>query len=244
MGDWIVPDWPVPDSVRAATTTRNGGHSVSPFHSLNLADHVEDDPATVARNRTLLTQRLGLSSEPNWLQQVHGCHVADVDSATCSSSADASTTALPGRVCVVMTADCLPLLLCNRAGTRVAAVHAGWRGLVDGVIEAALERFSEPGDELLAWMGPAIGPKRFEVGDEVRERFVAVNPADAAAFTAHGAGKWLADIYALARTRLQAKNCGYIGGGDYCTVSDSERFFSYRRDGVTGRMASLIWIEQ
>ena len=243
MGDWIVPDWPAPDSVRAVITTRSGGHSGPPFNSLNLADHVEDDPAIVARNRAVLTERLGLLSEPNWLEQVHGCGVADVDDAACSNSADASTTSVPGQVCVVMTADCLPLLLCNRAGTRVAAVHAGWRGLVDGVIEAAMERFSEEGEELLAWMGPAIGPDRFEVGDEVRERFMAVNPADKAAFTALGAGKWLADIYTLARSRLDAANCGYVGGGDYCTVSDSERFYSYRRDGVTGRMASLIWIE-
>jgi len=243
MGDWIAPDWPAPGSVRAVITTRKGGHSASPFHSLNLAEHVDDDPTTVARNRAVLIERLGLSSEPRWLQQVHGCDVAEVGDESCGSSADAATTAVPGRVCVVMTADCLPLLLCNRAGTRVAAVHAGWRGLVDGVIEAALARFSEPGDELLAWMGPAIGPERFEVGDEVRARFIAVNPADEAAFVAHGTGKWLADIYALARTRLDGANCGYIGGGDYCTVSDSERFFSYRRDGVTGRMASLIWIE-
>ncbi len=243
MDDWIVPDWPAPDSIRAAITTRKGGHSVSPFHSLNLAEHVDDDSAAVTRNRVVLAERLGLSSEPNWLEQVHGCHVADVDSAAGNSSADASTTVVPGQVCVVMTADCLPLLLCNRAGTRVAAVHAGWRGLVDGVIEAAMERFSEPGDELLAWMGPAIGPEKFEVGDEVRARFLAVNSADETAFTTNGAGKWLADIYALARTRLHGANCGYIGGGDYCTVSDSERFFSYRRDGVTGRMASLIWIK-
>ncbi len=244
MDDWIVPDWPAPASVRAAMTTRKGGHSASPFHSLNLAEHVDDDPATVARNRVVLSERLELSSEPRWLQQVHGCDVAEVGDGNCGNSADAATTAIPGQVCVVMTADCLPLLLCNRTGTRVAAVHAGWRGLVDGVIEAALARFSEPGNELLAWMGPAIGPERFEVGDEVRARFIAVNPADEAAFTARGTGKWLADIYALARTRLHGANCGYIGGGDYCTVSDSERFFSYRRDGITGRMASLIWIEQ
>jgi YfiH family protein len=141
-----------------------------------------------------------------------------------------------------MTADCLPLLLCNRAGTRVAAVHAGWRGLADGVIEAAMEKFSDPGEELMAWLGPAIGPQEFEVGSEVRDRFLEENPIDEEAFVAGDSGKWLADIYSLARTRLKSKNCGYIGGGDYCTVTESERFFSYRRDGITGRMAALIWI--
>jgi len=243
MDDWIVPDWPAPDSVRAVITTRAGGCSQPPFDSLNLADHVDDNPAHVAKNRTKLSQVLGLASEPMWLEQVHGCDVAEAADNGYINSADASTSSVPGQVCVVMTADCLPLLLCNRAGTRVAAVHAGWRGLSDGVIEAAVERFSENGEEILAWMGPAIGPDRFEVGDEVRDRFLVLNPADEAAFSAFGTGKWLADIYTLGRHRLQAVNCGYVGGGDYCTVSDAERFFSYRRDGVTGRMASLIWIE-
>ncbi len=243
MDDWIVPEWPAPDSVRAIITTRTGGCSQPPFNSLNLADHVDDNPAHVAENRAMLSRVLGLTTEPMWLEQVHGCDVVEADDGSCINIADASTSSEPGKVCVVMTADCLPLLLCNRAGTRVAAVHAGWRGLADGVIEAALERFPEDGKDILAWMGPAIGPDRFEVGDEVREKFLAQNPADGIAFTPIGAGKWLADIYTLARHRLRAANCGYVGGGDYCTVSDAKRFFSYRRDGVTGRMASLIWIE-
>jgi polyphenol oxidase len=243
MDDWIVPDWPAPKSIRAVITTRTGGCSRPPFDSLNLADHVDDDPACVEKNRAALAHVLGLSSEPMWLQQVHGCAVAETVDGSCRQSADASTSTLPGEVCVVMTADCLPLLLCDRSGTRVAAVHAGWRGLADGVIEAAIAKFNEDGEELLAWLGPAIGPERFEVGSEVRERFLALNPADEAAFVAQAGGKWLADIYALARNRLQRLNCGYVGGGDYCTVSERERFFSYRRDGVTGRMASLIWIE-
>ena len=243
MSDWIIPDWPAPTSVRALFTTRTGGFSQAPYASLNLGEHVGDDPALVAKNRAQLRESLHLPSEPMWLQQVHGCFVAESLSAENGSCADASTSAVAGEVCVVMTADCLPLLLCNRSGTRVAAVHAGWRGLADGVIEAAMAKFSEPGEELLAWLGPAIGPKEFEVGGEVRERFIAENSADASAFVAIGSDKWLADIYALARTRLQSANCGYIGGGEYCTVTESDRFFSYRRDGITGRMAALIWIE-
>jgi YfiH family protein len=180
---------------------------------------------------------------PIALQQVHGCTVLETGNDVSGNCADASTTTVSGEVCVVMTADCLPLLLCNRSGTQVAAVHAGWRGLADGVIEAAMAKFSEPGEELLAWLGPAIGPDEFEVGGEVRERFLAKNPSDEKAFIAKGSDKWLADIYALARTRLASANCGYVGGGDYCTVTESERFFSYRREGITGRMAALIWIE-
>ncbi len=243
MDDWIIPDWPAPNQVRVVITTRHGGHSQGPYGSLNLGDHVGDEPAMVAKNRALLAEKLHLPSEPRWLQQVHGCAVLEGRDGGSGNCADAATTTVAGDVCVVMTADCLPLLLCNRTGTRVAAVHAGWRGLADGVIEAAMAKFSEPGEELLAWLGPAIGPDEFEVGDEVRERFLSENPPDEGAFVANGSGKWLADIYSLARTRLQAVNCGYIGGGDYCTVTEAERFFSYRRDGITGRMASLIWIE-
>ncbi len=241
MSEWIIPDWPAPERVRSVITTRTGGHSLPPYSSLNLADHVDDDPETVAVNRAILFERLALPSEPLWLEQVHGCNVVTAGAAGCS--ADASTSDIPGQVCVVMTADCLPLLICNRSGTRVAAVHAGWRGLAAGVIEAALQHFAQESDELLAWLGPAIGPDRFEVGDEVREQFIAVSAADERAFVAAAPGKWLADIYQLARNRLRAAGVGYIGGGGYCTVTDAERFFSYRRDGITGRMASLIWIE-
>jgi YfiH family protein len=224
-------------------TTRTGGCSQAPYESLNLAEHVGDDPAVVAKNRSLLADELQLPSEPMWLQQVHGCAVLEPGDGESGNCADASTTTDSGEVCVVMTADCLPLLLCNRSGTRVAAVHAGWRGLADGVIETAVAKFSEPGEELLAWLGPAIGPKEFEVGGEVRERFLDENSSDIDAFIPKSSDKWLADIYQLARTRLESVNCGYIGGGDYCTVKESERFFSYRRDGITGRMAALIWIE-
>ncbi len=244
MADWIVPHWPVPERVRAVITTRSGGVSRAPYDSLNLADHVGDDPVAVARNRALLREELGFPHEPGWLQQVHGCRVADLDRQGGECTADACVVSEPGRVCAVLTADCLPLLLCNRSGTRVAAVHAGWRGLSAGVIESTLARFEDNSADILAWLGPAIGPAAFEVGPEVREAFTAEHPEDEQAFVANRPGHWLADIYALARARLQAKGLGFVGGGDYCTVSEPERFFSYRRDGVTGRMAALIWISE
>jgi YfiH family protein len=229
--------------VRAVFTTRRGGVSEGPYASFNLAGHVGDDPQALSRNREILREELELRREPVWLEQVHGCDVAQLNPGVGECRADASVTSGPGQVCAVLTADCLPLLVCNRAGTRVAAIHAGWRGLLAGVIESTLSEFAEGGAELLAWMGPAIGPAAFEVGSEVRDAFVAAYPEDHKAFVANGPGHWLADIYTLARTRLQTANLGFVGGGDYCTVSESERFFSYRRDGVTGRMASLIWID-
>ncbi len=244
MVDWIVPDWPVPEHVRAVITTRNGGVSRAPFDGFNLADHVGDDPVAVSRNRTLLKEVLGFPQEPGWLQQVHGCRVVDLDGQGGGCPADASVASDPGRVCAVLTADCLPVLLCNRSGTRVAAIHAGWRGLLAGVIESALERFEDNGADILAWLGPAIGPAAFEVGPEVRDAFLADHPEDEEAFAANRPGHWLADIYLLARARLRAKGVGFVGGGEYCTVSEPERFFSYRRDGVTGRMAALIWISE
>jgi YfiH family protein len=244
MRDWIVPDWPAPENIRAVITTRSGGVSQPPYDRLNLAEHVGDDPKAVAANRSLLRRELGLAREPLWLEQVHGCGVADGDVIAAGCRADAATATRPGRVCAVLTADCLPLLLCNRDGSRVAAVHAGWRGLAGGVIEAALARFEEPAEALLVWLGPAIGPQAFEVGPEVREAFLAREPADAGAFVPNRPGHWLADLYALARNRLQRAGVGFVGGGDSCTVSEPERFFSYRRDGATGRMASLIWIDR
>jgi YfiH family protein len=240
--DWIFPDWPAPKWVRSVITTRHIGYSDPPYHSFNLGDHVGDDPERVAANRRLLRQKLGLPVQPFWLRQVHGCRLAHADSDSIGCEADAVMADQPGRVCAVLTADCLPVLLCNQAGSRVAAVHAGWRGLVDGVIEQALAGMGGPARELLAWLGPAIGPQAFEVGDEVRSRFMASYPGAAQAFVEGSDGRWFADIYTLAKQRLAGHGVGFIGGGDYCTVSDPERFFSYRRDGVTGRMASLIWI--
>ncbi|WJW74922.1 peptidoglycan editing factor PgeF [Thiohalobacter sp. IOR34] len=240
--DWLIPDWPAPAVVRALTTTRAGGVSRPPYDSLNLADHVGDDPAAVAANRERLRTRLGLPAEPVWLRQVHGTGIVDAARLSGTAGADGSTTAQPGVVCAVLTADCLPLLLCDRAGRRVAAVHAGWRGLAGGVIEAALDAMDRPGSELLAWLGPAIGPRAFAVGDEVRAAFVAADPAAATAFHRE-AGGWRADLYALARQRLAARGVRAVYGGHWCTHEDRARFYSYRRDGDTGRMASLIWLE-
>ncbi|MFD2113134.1 peptidoglycan editing factor PgeF [Thiorhodococcus fuscus] len=240
----ILPDWPAPANVRAVSTTRVGGLSCGPYASLNLADHVGDDPGAVERNRRLLVQSLDLPGEPCWLNQVHGCRVVGADAV--ASDADASVATEPGAVCAVMTADCLPLLICDDRGTRVAAVHAGWRGLAGGVIESAVDAMGVAPERLLVWLGPAIGPDVFEVGPEVREAFVAGSPAAVDAFRTSAGGSegehWLADLFTLARYRLA--RCGVrrvFGGGD-CTFSQPERFFSYRRDGVTGRMASLIWL--
>lgn len=222
-------------------TLRTGGLSQAPWAACNLGDHVGDDPRRVAHNRAALCRRL--PAAPLWLQQVHGTVVVDAASVTDLPEADAIFSRVAGRVCAVMTADCLPVLFCDRAGSVVAAAHAGWRGLLAGVLEQTVLRMAVPPGELLAWFGPAIGPRHFEVGEEVRTAFLACDTASSAAFAPHVPGKWLADIYALARLRLQQAGVRAISGGDWCTVSDSERFFSFRRDGVTGRMASLIWLE-
>ncbi|MET0090277.1 MAG: peptidoglycan editing factor PgeF [Candidatus Thiodiazotropha sp.] len=240
--DLLFPDWPAHPRVRAVMTTRRGGVSPGVYASLNLGDHVGDDIRNVQRNRQLLTAAAGLPAEPVWLKQVHGYDVVDAREAGCE--ADASFTDRNGVVCAVLTADCLPLLLSDRSGRAVSAVHAGWRGLAAGVIERAVSRFEAPADSLLAWMGPAIGPMAFEVGDEVRQAFIDCEAGDARAFQAAKPGHWWADLYQLTRLRLTRAGVGFIGGGDYCTVTDRERFFSYRRDGVTGRMASLIWLEE
>ena len=240
----LIPDWPVPDQVRALITTRQGGVSQPPYDGLNLALHVGDDPAAVARNRADLCRACGAPREPLWLQQVHGCRVVDSDREPPGCEADAIFSRRPGQVCGVLTADCLPLLMTDRGGRVVCAVHAGWRGLAAGVVESAVARLSVPPRELLVWMGPAIGPDAFEVGDEVREAFVKRSAGDATAFRKNDRGRWLANIYHLARLRLRRLGVGYVGGDDYCTWTQSSLFFSYRRDGVTGRMASLIWLEQ
>lgn len=240
MADCLVPDWTAPPGVRALQTLRTGGCSPAPWASFNLGDHVGDDPARVTANRAELRQ--ALPAEPLWLTQVHGTTVVDAALAPQGVSADASFATQPGQVCAVMTADCLPVLFCDRAGTIVAAAHAGWRGLLDGVLENTIAALQVVPGDLLAWLGPAIGPECFEVGDEVRAAFVARDAEVAGCFRAHGS-KWLADIYALARQRLLQAGVTAISGGGACTVSDAERYFSYRRDGVTGRMATLIWLE-
>lgn len=242
MKDWLKPDWPAPDNVRAVCTTRAGGVSIAPFDALNLGGHVGDDPVAVARNRQLVTELLSLPSTPFWLQQVHGVKVAQQNVDNLGCPADASVSSKTNEVCVVMTADCLPVLFCNRAGTRVAAAHAGWRGLCDGVLEETVRALDCDPTEILAWMGPAIGPQAFEVGDEVRAAFMAHDPKAAEAFQAIQAGKWLADIYQLGRQRLATMGVTAIYGGDFCTYTQEDLFFSFRRDQQTGRMASLIWL--
>lgn len=236
-----MPDWPAPENVRGLQTSRNGGSSATPYASFNLGSHVGDNPLAVSRNRMLLAPLL--PSEPVWLNQVHGVAVADAGHAGCLPEADASVTTHPGAVCVVMTADCLPILLCDESGSVVGAAHAGWRGLCDGVIESTVNAMKVPAPTLMAWLGPAIGPEKFEVGDEVRTAFVAKQPQASAAFAPGAHGKWLADLYLLARMRLHALGVTRIYGGGLCTYSDPDRFYSYRRDGVTGRMGTFIWLQ-
>ncbi|MBW3165208.1 peptidoglycan editing factor PgeF [Ferrimonas balearica] len=238
---WFAVDWPAPANVRAISTDRLGGESVAPYESLNLGDHVGDEPAVVLANRAALSRDAGLPNEPAWLNQVHGTDVVCLPLTLAAPDADASYSAQAEQVCTVMTADCLPVLFCNADGTEVAAAHAGWRGLLDGVLEATLSRFQASPDAIMAWMGPAIGPKAFEVGPEVRAQFIARDASAAEAFVARPNGKYLADLYALARQRLLQAGVTRVYGGEACTFSDPERFFSYRRDGQTGRQASLIW---
>lgn len=238
----LRPDWPAPQNVKALVTTRTGGVSAGIFSSFNLGDHVGDDRDAVARNRQHLRHALALASEPRWFKQIHGVQVVDAATTMPGTVADGAWTDQPGVVCAVLTADCLPVFMCNRRGTKVALVHAGWRGLAGGVIEAGLRALGEPAAELLVWLGPAIGPDAYEVGDDVRDAFLVQDAGATAAFKPAASGRWFADLYALARRRLQTRDVDAVYGGDHCTLRESERFFSFRRDGVTGRMASLIWI--
>ncbi|MEF8721892.1 peptidoglycan editing factor PgeF [Candidatus Accumulibacter phosphatis] len=257
----LFPDWPAPRRVRSLITGRDGGVSLAPYASLNLGAHVGDDALAVAENRRRLADHL--PALPCWLEQVHGTTLVDAAGLGVAEVpvADGAFARAPGVVCAVMTADCLPVLLCDQSGSVVAAVHAGWRGLQAGILERAVEALAVPGVRLLAYLGPAIGPQAFEVGEEVRSAFVGAHQEAAAAFlpvsqdwparnipAANGptaqqpARKWLADIYLLARQSLQRAGVDAIYGGGGCTLREAERFFSYRRDGVTGRMAALIWL--
>ncbi|CAM3265770.1 multi-copper polyphenol oxidoreductase [Pseudomonas floridensis] len=240
MNDWLIPDWPAPAQIKSCVTTRSGGVSATPFDTFNLGDHVDDSPEAVANNRQLLTARLNV--EPAWLRQVHGVVVAHADP-SCVMEADASWTETPGVACTIMTADCLPALFCRRDGTRVAAAHAGWRGLAAGVLEATADSLQAPAEEIMVWLGPAIGQPSFEVGPEVREAFMALHPETAQAFvpSVHP-DRFMADIYALARLRLAAHGISSVYGGGFDTFTDP-RFFSYRQAARTGRLASLIWID-
>ena len=237
--DFIIPNWPAPANVHALQTNRDKGASLAPYNSLNLGSHVGDNPIHVAHNRQLLSQFV--PSEPVWLNQVHGINVIDAAQTDCVPDADASFTTRKNVVCVTMTADCLPILVCDSAGTLVASIHAGWRSLCDGVIEATIAKLPAKPANLMAWLGPAIGPNAFEVGAEVRAQFVAKDAKSELAFKKYG-DKYLADIYQIATQRLNNLGVTQIYGGDRCTFTDKDQFFSFRRDGVTGRMATLIWL--
>ncbi len=241
--DWIVPDWPAPGRVRAFVTTRSGGVSEGEHRSLNLGTKCGDEPARVAANREAVQRHL--PAAPRWLAQVHGSAVADLDCADAPghAAADAAVTSVAGRVAVVLTADCLPVFLCREDGSRVAVAHAGWRGLAAGVLENAAAAVGAPAARVLAWLGPAIGPAAFEVGPEVWEAFVAAQPQAQAAFVPRGGGKYLADLYALARLRLARAGVRDVHGGGYCTYTEADRFFSYRRAKESGRLGAFIWID-
>lgn len=243
MIDLLSPGWPAPENVTAGTTLRTGGVSTGPFESLNLAAHVGDSETAVAKNRTRFASAAELPAEPHWLQQVHGTTIVDAAVSTGSAPpiADGSTTTRSGTVCLVMTADCLPVLLSTRQGDAVGAAHAGWRGLAAGVLEAAVAALGVDPDQVIAWLGPAIGPSAYEVGNEVRAAFVTRNSALSACFERNERGRWQADLYALARARLTDCGVADVYGGDSCTALDQERFFSYRRDGECGRMATFIY---
>lgn len=240
--DWIVPEWPAPHNIHALITTRCGGASNGPYASFNLGLQTGDDPEAVARNRAQL--RHLLPQDPKWLRQVHGTVVADADALTTVTDADASVARLAGTVCAIMIADCMPVLLCDERGTLVAAAHAGWRGLAGGVIENTVTRMVTAGstpDKLLAYLGPAIGPTAFEVGADVYDAFIGRDPLATQAFRPQRPGKWLACLFTLALHALRRAGVNRIHGGGLCTFSDARRFFSYRRDKTTGRMAALIW---
>ena len=241
---FIYPDWPAPAGVNAVMTTRSGGVSSAPFDSMNLGDHVNDDPEAVSSNRALLVEQLALPSPPVWLTQVHGVLAIDHDSASNGVEADAIVSHSSEQVCAIMTADCLPVLFCNRQGTAVAAAHAGWRGLESGVLESTIAGMQCDSKDILVWLGAAIGPDAFEVGPEVRDAFIEKHQQAQRAFVTQGNGKYLADIYELARIRLETAGIALdnIYGGEWCTYTQSDLYFSYRRESQTGRMASLIWL--
>lgn len=240
MSEWIIPDWPAPQRVQACSTLRHGGVSTAPWDSLNLGAHVGDAETHVLQNRQYLKDKL-LPVMPQWLNQVHGQDVVRLPADELLPNADAAITRESGVVCAIMTADCLPVLFCSDDGSEVAAAHAGWRGLCNGVLEQTLQQFRSPAREIHAWLGPAIGPQAFEVGAEVREAFLAHDVQADAAFRPVG-DKFFANIWQLARQRLQAAGVHSISGSQRCTFTEANDFFSYRRDGITGRMATLIWL--
>jgi len=237
----LEPDWPAPPGVKAASTERDGGVSRGPYASLNLGGHVGDAPADVAANRRALTRRLDLPGEFCWLEQVHGARVVDLDREP-PGAADAAVTSTPGRVCAILTADCLPVLLASRDGRRVGAAHAGWRGLAAGVLPAAVARMGDAPESIVAWLGPAIGPASYEVGADVLAALGDGAPGARRCFAPGRPEHWYADLYALARASLAAAGVSAVFGGGWCTYSERARFFSHRRQAPCGRMATLIWL--
>ena len=243
--EWLTPEWPAPPGVRALSTWRGGGVSIAPFESLNLGGHVGDRPEAVAENRRRLCTAARVPAQPVWLSQQHGAGVLDLDaSGDAGRIADASFTRRPGRVCAILTADCLPVLFASDSGGAVAAAHAGWRGLTAGVIEAMVQALAVPPQSLLAWLGPGIGRAHFEIGPEVREALLSRDPEAGHAFELNARGRYLADLALLAQRRLERLGIERIYGGDACTYASPGRYFSHRRDGRTGRQATLIWLEK
>ncbi|MDT8371670.1 MAG: peptidoglycan editing factor PgeF [Gammaproteobacteria bacterium] len=241
--DFIIPDWPAPKAIKALSTTRLGGVSSVPYDSLNLATHVGDNPSTVSTNRHILTEQAHLPEPPRWLNQTHGTAVINSRDWQLDCDADACYSLDFNHVCTVMTADCLPVLICDKQAGFIAAAHAGWRGLADGIIEKIIAHYQAAPSDLMVWLGPAISPNHFEVGTDMYDIFTTQSAIAKNAFVQTDSTHYLADIYHLARLRIQQMGVNAIYGGDSCTVSDAARFFSYRRDGVCGRMASMIWIE-
>ena len=240
----ITPDWPAPASVRAFTTTRMGGSSLSPYESLNMALHVGDNRNHVERNRYTLKQHLELPAEPHWLKQEHGTRLLNLDQLVTDGEADGSFTGSTDKICAVMTADCLPVLMCSSIGDKVAALHAGWRGLAAGIIEKGVKAMAVESVHILVWLGPAIGPENYEVGSDVFQAFTNRNPLANVAFTPSREGHWRVNLYQLARLEFADLGVRQIYGGNYCTFTDEVHFYSFRRDRTTGRMASLIWLQQ
>jgi YfiH family protein len=240
---WLNIDWPAPPGVRVLSSFRGGGTSAAPYASLNLGDHVGDSPEAVADNRRALIAAAGLPAQPVWLEQVHGVNVADLDAPGPYGPADAAVTRRAKRVCVILTADCLPVVFATESGDTIAAAHAGWRGLSAGVIEATVQAIGVSPQRLIAWLGPAIGPQHFEVGAEVREAFVRDDPENIDAFESNSRGRFMADLARLARRRLERLGISRIHGGGECTYTRADRYFSHRRDGITGRQGTFIWRE-
>lgn len=241
----LYPHWQVPQNIHAFTTLRDGGVSQAPYASFNLGDHVEDDLSAVKKNRDLLVEQFGLPQYPLFLTQIHSTCVIRLPYQGENIKADAAYTDKPGQVCLVMTADCLPVLFTSKKGNEVAAAHAGWRGLCEGILEETVKHFQCPRDEIVAWFGPAIGPAAFQVGREVVDQFIAQDTQAERAFVANSSetGKYLGNLYQIAEQRLNRMGVKQISGGEHCTYTEADKFFSFRRDVKTGRMASLIWFD-